>query len=98
VGNDNTVAWGGRRLQLPQSRLRPHFVRAKVQVREYPDGTLAIDLGPHRLARFGADGREVPAAISVAACWKRSRDGLESGASGGTFAAATLDRFCALCQ
>jgi len=76
VGNDNTVAWGGRRLQLPQSRLRPHFVRAKVQVREYPDGTLAIDLGPHRLARFGADGREVPAATSVAACSKRSRAGL----------------------
>jgi transposase len=76
VGNDNTVAWGGRRLQLPQSRLRPHFVRAKVQVREYPDGELAIDLGPHRLARFGADGREVAAALSVAACSKRSRDGL----------------------
>jgi hypothetical protein len=31
VGNDNTVAWNRRRLQLPESRLRPHFVRAKVQ-------------------------------------------------------------------
>jgi hypothetical protein len=29
VGNDNMVAWGGRRLQLPES-LRPHFARAKV--------------------------------------------------------------------
>ena len=43
--NDNTVVWGGRRLQLPESRLRPHFVRTKVQVRSYPDGTIAIDLG-----------------------------------------------------
>jgi len=77
VGNDNTVAWAGRRLQLPPSRLRPHFVRAKVQVRSYPDGTLAVDLGPHRLARFGADGSEVPAATSVASCSKRSRDGLD---------------------
>jgi transposase len=76
VGNDNTVAWNGRRLQLPESRLRPHFVRAKVQVREYPDGTVAIDLGPHRLARYGADGNEVPAATRVASCSKGSRDGL----------------------
>jgi transposase len=86
VGNDNTVAWNGRRLQLPESRLRPHFVRAKVQVRAYPNGEVAIDLGPHRLARYGADGREVPAASRVAACSKASRDGLpalerEAGAS-----------------
>ena len=78
VGNDNTVAWNRRRLQLPESRLRPHFVRAKVQVREYPDGELAIDLGPHRLARYGADGNEVPAAVRVASCSKGSRDGLET--------------------
>lgn len=56
VGNDNTIAWGGRRLQLPESRLRPHFVRAKVLVREYPDGTLSVGLGPHRLAHYSADG------------------------------------------
>lgn len=76
VGNDNTVAWHRLRLQLPESRLRPHFVRAKVQVREYPDGTLAVDLGPHRLARYGTDGNEVPAASRVASCSKASRDGL----------------------
>jgi hypothetical protein len=80
VGNDNTVAWGGRRLQLPASRLRPHFVRAKVQVREYPDGTVAVDLGPHRLARYRADGSEIPADTSVASCSRRSRDGLETAA------------------
>jgi hypothetical protein len=73
VGNDNTVAWNGRRLQLPESRLRPHFVRAKEQVRSYPNGEMAIDLGAHRLARHGADGREAPAASRVAACSKASR-------------------------
>ena len=57
VGNDNTIKWHGLSLQLPPSRLRPHFVRAKVRVHEYPDGTIAVFLGPHRLAEYGADGR-----------------------------------------
>jgi hypothetical protein len=99
VGNDNTVAWNGRRLQLPESRLRPHFVRAKVQVRAYPNGEVAIDLGPHRLARYGADGREVPTASRMAACSKASRDGPAGvGARGWRIAAATLDPFCARCR
>jgi transposase len=57
VGNDNTVKWRRLSLQLPPSRLRPHFVRATVRVHEYPDGTIAVFLGPHRLADYGADGR-----------------------------------------
>jgi transposase len=79
VGNDNTVAWDGRRLQLPQSRLRPHFVRAKVQVRAYPDGEVAIDLGPHRLARYTSQGELIlaaPTAASLAAGSAPSRRGL----------------------
>ena len=59
VANDNTVAWNGHRLQLPPSRLRPHFVKAVVRVHEYPDGTTAVFLGPHRLAIFTADGAEI---------------------------------------
>ena len=58
VGNDNTVTWRGRRLQIPPSRLRPHFVRAKVRLREYPDGAVALFWGPHRLADFAPDGSE----------------------------------------
>lgn len=56
VANDNTIAWNGRRLQLPESRLRPHFVKAVVRVHEYPDGASSVFLGPHRLAMFTADG------------------------------------------
>jgi hypothetical protein len=26
VARDNTVSWGGLKLQLPESRLRPHYV------------------------------------------------------------------------
>ena len=63
VGNDNTVSWQGRRLQLPPSPLRPHFVRALVRVHEYPDGRVAIFHGPHRLVTFDAQGW--PMALAV---------------------------------
>jgi transposase len=56
VGNDNTVKWQKLRLQLPASRLRPHFVKATVRVHEYPDGHLAVFWGPHRLADYDAHG------------------------------------------
>jgi transposase len=57
VGNDNTVKWRRLDLQLPPSRLRPHFVKATVRVHEYPDGELAVFWGPHRLADYDAAGR-----------------------------------------
>ena len=82
VGNDNTIAWSGLRLQLPESRLRPHFVRAKVQVRAYPDGTIAVDLGPHRLARYTGAGEVTPTAASLAAGSAPSRHGLEAADPG----------------
>ena len=57
VGHDNTVKWRRLTLQLPPSRLRPHFVGATVRVHEYPDGRLAVLWGPHRLADYDAEGR-----------------------------------------
>lgn len=59
VANDNTIAWNGRRLQLPESRLRPHFVKAVVRVHDYPDGTASVFLGPHRLATFSTGGTQI---------------------------------------
>lgn len=78
VANDNTIAWAGRRLQLPESRLRPHFVKATVLVHEYPDRTVSVFFGPHRLASYAGDGALLPppTAISLAACSTASRDGL----------------------
>jgi transposase len=61
VGNDNTVKWRGLCLQLPPSPLRPHFVKASVRVHEYPDRTLAVFLGPHRLADYQANGTYIEA-------------------------------------
>jgi transposase len=76
VANDNTIAWNSRRLQIPASRLRPHFVKATVRVHEYPDGTISVYLGPNRLARYTAEGLELVAAPtdpSVASCSEPSR-------------------------
>jgi transposase len=56
VGNDNTVKWRRLILQLPPSRLRPHFAKTTVRVHEYPDGRLAVFWGPHRLADYEAHG------------------------------------------
>jgi transposase len=56
VGNDNCVRYRGLALQIPQSPIRPHFVKARVRVHDYPDGTLAIFHGPRCLARYRADG------------------------------------------
>lgn len=52
VGNDNCVHWQGRQLQIPPTLLRPHLVRAKVRIHNYPDGTVAIFKGPLRLAKL----------------------------------------------
>jgi transposase len=56
VGHDNTVKWEGLSLQLPPSRLRPHFVKATVRVHAYPEGQMAVFWGPHRLGDYDAKG------------------------------------------
>lgn len=61
VARDNTVAYEGRRLQLPESRARAHYVKARVKVRQYPDATLAVFHGPRLLARYNADGKAIDA-------------------------------------
>ncbi|MCI0466420.1 MAG: hypothetical protein L0Y57_05365 [Beijerinckiaceae bacterium] len=38
VAPDNTVATNGRHLRIRKDPARAHFVRAKLRVREYPDG------------------------------------------------------------
>jgi transposase len=56
VGNDNTVRYRGLSLQIPPSPIRPHFVKARVRVHDYPADTLAIFHGPRCLARYRPDG------------------------------------------
>jgi hypothetical protein len=63
VARDNTVAYGSLRLQLPQSRARAHYVKARVRVHEYPDGALAVFHGPRLLGRYDAAGQALAGAI-----------------------------------
>ena len=57
VGNDNCVRYRGLSLQIPEHAHRHHFVKVKVRVHDYPDGTLAVFHGPRCLARYDRDGR-----------------------------------------
>jgi hypothetical protein len=80
VSRDNTVAWGGLRLQLPHSRLRHHYVMATVKVRQYPGGALAIFHGRRCIGCYDAKGREIGEPIpSMLHPWSTpSRRGLEA--------------------
>src|SRR5207244_146179 len=83
VGRDNTVTYEGLKLQLPESRVRAHYVKARVKVREYPDGNLAVLHGPRCLCRYDQEGRQIaaPTPPSLASCSTPSRRGLETPAS-----------------
>lgn len=92
VGRDNTIAWNGLRLQIPESPLRRHYVQAKVKVHAYPDGTLAVLHGPRVIGRYTGLGelvaeptaavqtasKKVAVAVSVAPRSVPSRRGLET--------------------
>jgi hypothetical protein len=58
VGNDNCVRFDALSLQIPETRHRAHYVKAKVNVHRYGDGALAIFHGPRCLARYSASGKE----------------------------------------
>ena len=92
VGRDNTIAWEGRRLQLPESPLRRHYVGATVKVHAYPDGTLGVLHGPRVIGRYTGSGQlletgelkkqqKVAAVASVAPRSAPSSRGLETPAS-----------------
>jgi hypothetical protein len=57
VERDNTVSWRKLKLQLPDSPLRHHWVKARVRVHQYPDDTLALFHGPACIARYDERGR-----------------------------------------
>ncbi|MGB6708843.1 MAG: ISNCY family transposase [Methylocella sp.] len=56
AGNDNCVSFNRLKLQIPASTLRAHFVKARVKVRHYHDGTHAIFHGPRCLGRYDQKG------------------------------------------
>ena len=56
VASDNTVSYMGKKLQIPPSPHRHHFVKAQVRVHHYPDNTLAVFHGPRQIGRYNING------------------------------------------
>lgn len=56
VGNDNCVSFRTLKLQIPESPMRPHFVKARVKVHLYPDGSHAVFHGPRCIGRYDEKG------------------------------------------
>ena len=56
VGNDNCVSYRTLKLQIPESPMRPHFVKARVKVHVYPDGSHAVFHGPRCIGRYDENG------------------------------------------
>ena len=56
VGNDNCVSYRTLKLQIPESPLRPHFVKARVKVHLHPDGSHAVFHGPRGIGRYDEKG------------------------------------------
>jgi transposase len=56
VGNDNCVSYRTLKLQIPESPMRPHFVKARVKVHVYPDGSHAVFHGPRCIGRYDEKG------------------------------------------
>ena len=56
VAHDNTVHYQGKKLQIPPSPWRHHFVKTQIRVHQYPDGSLAFFHGPREIGRYDAQG------------------------------------------
>jgi len=57
VTADNCVNFEGKTLQIPANQYRCHYVRVKVRVHRYTDGSLAVFHGPRKLADYDAQGK-----------------------------------------
>jgi hypothetical protein len=56
VQNDNCVSYRTLKLQIPASPLRPHFVKARVKVHLYANGSHALFHGPRCIGRYDQNG------------------------------------------
>lgn len=57
VTQDNCVTLDGITLQIPADKYRCHYVRVKVNVHRYRNGSLSIFHGPRKLADYEANGQ-----------------------------------------
>ncbi len=56
VGNDNSVSFGNRRLQIPQQTFRFSMAKCRVVVCQHLDGVLSLHYAAHELGRYSPEG------------------------------------------
>ena len=56
VTSDNCVSFEGKTLQIPKDEYRCNYIRVKVLVHRYTDGSIAIFHGPRKVADYDANG------------------------------------------
>jgi transposase len=61
VSADNCVSADGYKLQIPPNKYRCHYVRVRVMLHRYGDGSFAVFHGPRKLADYDRNGKLVEA-------------------------------------
>lgn len=56
VGNDNTIKYENRVLQIEKSKWRRTLAGCRVTVYQHLDGTLSVGFGPHIVGHYNQDG------------------------------------------
>lgn len=67
VGQDNCVSFEAMVLQIPQDQHRMHYVKTKLRVHRYHDGSLAVFHVPRKLAEYNRAGKDKNSKTQVAA-------------------------------
>lgn len=57
VGRDNCVSFEKLTLQIPSDSYRFNYIKAKVRIHRYADGSLALFYGPRKLATYDRKGQ-----------------------------------------
>lgn len=58
VNNDDCASYKGKALQIAKMQDRSHYVKARVPVQEYADGSLLIFHGTRKLAQYDSDSNQ----------------------------------------
>ena len=67
VSADNCVSFEGMKLQIPPDKYRCHYVKVRIMLHCYRDGSLAIFHGPRKLANYDKYGKLMDERIKKAA-------------------------------
>ena len=57
VGQDNTVSWGRKKLQIPPQSWRGSLAKSRVKVCEHINGTISVRYGPRVVGWYDGEGR-----------------------------------------